>query len=40
MIRLKGKGAPNPHHKTKGDQYIKLNILVPERMNREQKKNN
>ncbi|MEK7472595.1 MAG: DnaJ C-terminal domain-containing protein [Patescibacteria group bacterium] len=38
MIRLKGKGAPNPHHKTKGDQYIKLNILVPERMNREQKR--
>ena len=31
MIRLRGKGAPNPHHKTKGDQYVKLNILVPGR---------
>jgi DnaJ-class molecular chaperone len=38
MIRLRGKGAPNPHHRTKGDQYVKLNILVPEKMNREQKR--
>jgi molecular chaperone DnaJ/curved DNA-binding protein len=38
MIRLRGKGAPNPHHKTKGDQYIKLNILVPEKPSRGQKR--
>lgn len=38
MIRLKGKGAPNPHHKTKGDQYVKLNILVPEKPTRIQKR--
>jgi len=38
MIRLKGQGAPNPHHKTKGDQYVKLNILVPEKPTRTQKR--
>lgn len=38
MIRLKGKGSPNPHHKTKGDQYVKLNILVPEKPTRVQKR--
>lgn len=38
MIRLKGKGAPNPHHKQKGDQYVKINILVPEKLNRTQKR--
>lgn len=38
MIRLRGKGAPNPHHKTKGDQYVKLNILVPEKPTRVQKR--
>ena len=38
MIRLKGKGAPNPHHKTKGDQYVKINILVPEKLTRTQKR--
>ncbi|MFZ3301703.1 MAG: DnaJ C-terminal domain-containing protein [Microgenomates group bacterium] len=38
MIRLKGQGAPNPHHKTKGDQYVKINILVPEKLTRTQKR--
>ena len=38
MIRLRGKGVPNPHHKTKGDQYVKLNILVPEKPTRVQKR--
>ena len=38
MIRLRGKGAPNPHHKQRGDQYVKLNILVPEKLNRTQKR--
>ena len=38
MIRLRGKGAPNPHHKTKGDQYVKINILVPEKLTRTQKR--
>ncbi len=38
MIRLKGKGATNPHHKQRGDQYVKLNILVPEKPTRTQKR--
>lgn len=38
MIRLKGKGAPNPHHKQRGDQYVKINILVPEKLTRTQKR--
>jgi DnaJ-class molecular chaperone len=38
MIRLKEKGAPNPHHRGRGDQYVKLNIVVPEKLNRTQKR--
>jgi DnaJ-class molecular chaperone len=38
MIRLKGQGVPNPHHKQKGDQYVKINILVPEKLTRTQKR--
>lgn len=38
MVRLKGKGAPNPHHRNKGDQYVKLNIIVPEKLTRTQKR--
>jgi DnaJ-class molecular chaperone len=37
MIRLRGKGAPNPNHRSLGDQYVKINILVPEKLTREQK---
>ncbi|MDO8340773.1 MAG: DnaJ C-terminal domain-containing protein [Candidatus Woesebacteria bacterium] len=37
MIRLRGKGAPNPNHRAFGDQYVKINILVPEKLTREQK---
>lgn len=37
MIRLKGKGAPNPNRRTNGDQYVKINILVPEKLTKEQK---
>ncbi len=38
MIRLKGKGVSNPHHGGKGDEYIKLNILVPEKLTKSQKR--
>lgn len=38
MVRLKGKGASNPHHRGKGDQYVKLNIMVPEKLTRTQKR--
>ncbi|MDP1760110.1 MAG: DnaJ C-terminal domain-containing protein [Candidatus Woesebacteria bacterium] len=37
MIRLKGKGVLNQNRRTSGDQYVKINILVPEKLTREQK---
>lgn len=30
-LRLKGKGVPNPDRGTRGDQYIKLTVVLPER---------
>lgn len=38
MIRLRGKGAPNPHHRTRGDQYVRLNVITPEKLTRTQQK--
>jgi len=38
MIRLREKGAPRLHGRGKGDEYIRINILVPEKLNKEQKK--
>ena len=38
MMRLKGKGAPVLHSKEKGDEYVRINILVPENLSRNQKK--
>jgi len=37
MMRLRGKGAPRLHGRGKGDEYVKINVLVPERLNRNQK---
>jgi DnaJ-class molecular chaperone len=38
MIRLRGKGAPRLRVRGQGDQYIKVNVAVPEKLTREQKK--
>jgi DnaJ-class molecular chaperone len=38
MIRLSEKGAPRLHGRGKGDEYIRINILVPEKLSKEQKK--
>ena len=38
MIRLRENGAPRLHGRGKGDEYIRINILVPEKLNKEQKK--
>lgn len=38
MVRLRGKGAPNPHHGGRGDQYVKLNVIIPEKLTRTQQK--
>lgn len=38
MMRLRGKGAPRLRGRGTGDQYVKINVLVPEKLNRNQKK--
>lgn len=37
MVRLRGKGVPSLRGGGMGDQYIRLIVKVPERLNREQK---
>ncbi len=36
--RLKGKGVENLHSGSKGDMYVILNVIVPEKLDRKQKK--
>ena len=38
MIRLKGEGAPKLNGRGKGDEYVKISIATPSRLNRKQKK--
>jgi DnaJ-class molecular chaperone len=38
MMRLRGKGAPSIHSRGKGDEYVKINVVVPEKLSREQKR--
>ena len=38
LIRLSGKGLPYPRRSMSGDLYIKLNIQIPKKLSREQKK--
>jgi molecular chaperone DnaJ len=37
LIRLRGKGVPHLRGGGRGDQYVKITILVPTRLTREQK---
>lgn len=37
MMRLREHGVPHLHGRGKGDEYIKINIIVPEKLNRNQK---
>ena len=37
MIRLRGKGVPVIRGRGKGDEYVKLDVIIPERLNKEQK---
>jgi len=37
MIRLREKGIPRLHSRGHGDEYIRINVLVPEKLTREQK---
>lgn len=37
MIRLRGKGVPHLHGRGRGDQYVRLSIAVPEKLNKQQR---
>ena len=37
-LRLKGKGSPNPKTGIRGDQYVVVNITMPQKLNEESKK--
>lgn len=38
MMRLRERGVPHLHGRGKGDEYVRLNVIVPEKLNHEQKK--
>ena len=38
MVRLRGKGAPHLRGRGKGDEYVRLQVTVPTKLSREQKK--
>ncbi len=37
MMRLREHGVPHLHGRGKGDEYVKINVLVPDKLNHEQK---
>ena len=37
MMRLRERGVPHLHGRGKGDEYIRINVLIPEKVSREQK---
>jgi DnaJ-class molecular chaperone len=37
MMRLREQGVPHLHGRGKGDEYVRINIVVPEKLTREQK---
>jgi DnaJ-class molecular chaperone len=37
MMRLREHGVPHLHGRGKGDEYVRINVLIPEKLNHEQK---
>jgi len=37
MMRLRGRGVTHLHGRGRGDEYVRINVIVPEKLNREQK---
>jgi molecular chaperone DnaJ len=37
IVRLRGKGVPHIHSGGRGDQYVKLKITLPDKINSRQK---
>jgi len=37
MMRLRERGVPHLHGRGKGDEYVRINVLIPEKLTREQK---
>jgi molecular chaperone DnaJ len=38
MMRLRERGVAHLHGRGKGDEYVRLNILSPEKLSREQRR--
>ncbi len=37
MMRLRERGVPHLHGRGNGDEYVRINVLVPEKLNRDQR---
>ena len=37
MMRLRERGVSHLHGRGKGDEYVRINVLIPEKLNHEQK---
>ena len=37
IIKLKGKGLPRQHSRGRGDQYVRLVVNIPKKLNKHQK---
>ena len=38
MMRLRERGVTHLHGRGKGDEYVRINVVVPEKLTHEQKK--